>query len=74
MQVEKDLPTAEQAYNFFTLNYEPDPPNELERLGKKKKRRDGTEEERGEAEVEEEAEVENNQDDHVIQVTLADYF
>lgn len=73
MQVEKDPPTAEQAYNFFTLNHEPDPPSESERLGKKKKQRDGTEGERGDTEAEEAAEGEHKQDHPVAQVTSADY-
>ncbi|XP_037830013.1 coiled-coil and C2 domain-containing protein 2A isoform X1 [Kryptolebias marmoratus] len=68
-RVDKDLPTAEEAYNFFTFNFEPDHPNESEKLGRKRqKQRETTEEDRGEAEVEEDAEgEEDNQDDNVIQ-------
>uniref|UniRef100_A0A3Q3AMX4 Coiled-coil and C2 domain containing 2A n=1 Tax=Kryptolebias marmoratus TaxID=37003 RepID=A0A3Q3AMX4_KRYMA len=63
-EVDKDLPTAEEAYNFFTFNFEPDHPNESEKLGRKRqKQRETTEEDRGEAEVEEDAEgEEDNQD------------
>lgn len=70
MQVEKGLPTAEEAYNFFTFNFEPDHPNESERLVRKiQKQRETTEEDRGEAEVEGDAKGgEDNQDDNVIQV------
>lgn len=69
MQVE-DLPTAEEAYSFFTFNFEPDHPNESEKLGRERqKQRESTEEDGGEAEVEGDAEGEDNQDDNVIQVT-----
>ncbi|XP_037554278.1 coiled-coil and C2 domain-containing protein 2A [Nematolebias whitei] len=67
-RVEEDLPSAEEAYNFFTFNFEFDHPNKSEKLGRKRqKQRETTEEDRGEAEVEGDAEGEDNQDDNVIQ-------
>uniref|UniRef100_A0A1A7XKZ0 Coiled-coil and C2 domain containing 2A n=1 Tax=Iconisemion striatum TaxID=60296 RepID=A0A1A7XKZ0_9TELE len=73
-RVGRDLPTAEESYNFFTFNFEPDRPNETERLRKKRQiQRKSAEEERDEeegkeAEVEEDAgEEEDNQDETVNQ-------
>uniref|UniRef100_A0A3B3VB92 Coiled-coil and C2 domain containing 2A n=1 Tax=Poecilia latipinna TaxID=48699 RepID=A0A3B3VB92_9TELE len=43
--VEKDFPTTEEAYNFFTFNYEPDQPSKPESKSRKRqKQRDGSEE------------------------------
>uniref|UniRef100_A0A1A8PMW8 Coiled-coil and C2 domain containing 2A n=1 Tax=Nothobranchius pienaari TaxID=704102 RepID=A0A1A8PMW8_9TELE len=67
----RDLPTAEESYNFFTFNFEPDRPNE--RLSRKRQiRRKSAEEARDEeegkeAEVEEDAGGEDNQDETVNQ-------
>lgn len=33
-QVRKGLPTAEEAYNFFTFNFEPDPQDQNEKQRK----------------------------------------
>uniref|UniRef100_A0A1A8EWC9 Coiled-coil and C2 domain containing 2A n=2 Tax=Nothobranchius korthausae TaxID=1143690 RepID=A0A1A8EWC9_9TELE len=68
----RDLPTAEESYNFFTFNFEPGRPNE--RLSRKRQiRRKSAEEARDEeegkeAEVEEDAGgEEDNQDETVNQ-------
>ncbi|XP_015259772.1 PREDICTED: coiled-coil and C2 domain-containing protein 2A [Cyprinodon variegatus] len=67
--VVKDIPTAEEAYNFFTLNYEPDPPSRIETVSRKRqKQRDQESGDEEEAEVEEDAEAEEeNQDQHEYQ-------
>lgn len=71
IKVVKDIPTAEEAYNFFTLNYEPDPPSRIETVSRKRqKQRDQESGDEEEAEVEEDAEAEEeNQDQHEYQVT-----
>ncbi|XP_007550804.1 coiled-coil and C2 domain-containing protein 2A isoform X1 [Poecilia formosa] len=74
-RVEKDFPTTEEAYNFFTFNYEPDRPSKPESKSRKRqKQRDGVEEDdrdengQEEAEVEEEDEAEeDNQDQNEFQ-------
>ncbi|KAM8887666.1 coiled-coil and C2 domain-containing protein 2A isoform 1-T1 [Synchiropus picturatus] len=38
-QVVKGLPTAEEAYNFFTFNFEPDPQDISERIHRKSKKK-----------------------------------
>uniref|UniRef100_A0A671WJU5 Coiled-coil and C2 domain containing 2A n=1 Tax=Sparus aurata TaxID=8175 RepID=A0A671WJU5_SPAAU len=66
----KGVPTAEEAYNFFTFNFEPDPQEETEKISRKRKKQkkasEGGDEEGGEDDDEQEdAEVdEGNQDEH----------
>ncbi|XP_072246111.1 coiled-coil and C2 domain-containing protein 2A [Leuresthes tenuis] len=64
IRVGKGLPTAEEAYDFFTFNFEPDPSNDSETLSRKRQKRrdeDGGEE----AEEQQDAEAEaDNQDDN----------
>ncbi|KAL7396300.1 hypothetical protein ABVT39_003795 [Epinephelus coioides] len=52
----KGLPTAEEAYNFFTLNFEPDPPDGTEKKSKKKEKQKKTAEEGRDEEGEDKAE------------------
>ncbi|KAM4739626.1 coiled-coil and C2 domain-containing protein 2A isoform 2-T2 [Anableps anableps] len=72
-RIGKDLPTAEEAYNFFTFNYEPDQPSELKRMSRKRQKQrerveEDTDDDRQEAgEVEEDAEAEENQDQNEYQ-------
>ncbi|XP_042339465.1 coiled-coil and C2 domain-containing protein 2A isoform X2 [Plectropomus leopardus] len=60
--------TAEDTYNFFTLNFEPEPPDEMEKKGKKrekqKKTADGGEDEEEDEAVEQEDAEEDNQDEN----------
>uniref|UniRef100_M4ABG3 Coiled-coil and C2 domain containing 2A n=1 Tax=Xiphophorus maculatus TaxID=8083 RepID=M4ABG3_XIPMA len=57
--VEKDFPSAEEAYNFFTFNYEPDQPSKPESKSRmRQKRRDGVEEDDRDENRQEEAEEE----------------
>ncbi|XP_042272051.1 coiled-coil and C2 domain-containing protein 2A isoform X2 [Thunnus maccoyii] len=70
-RVEKGLPTAEEAYNFFTFSFEPDPQEKSEKMSRKRqKQRRTTEEDRDEeggeeVEEQEDAEVdEDNQDEN----------
>ncbi|XP_039985612.1 coiled-coil and C2 domain-containing protein 2A isoform X2 [Xiphias gladius] len=70
-QTEKGLPTAEEAYNFFTLNFEPDPQGGTERISRKrqkqKKTAGGVRDEEGENEAEEQEDGEvddDNQDEN----------
>ncbi|XP_068449249.1 coiled-coil and C2 domain-containing protein 2A-like isoform X1 [Clinocottus analis] len=53
-RTERGLPTAEEAYNFFTLDFEPDPRGGDEKKGKKGGGRRRTSEEDGDDEVAEE--------------------
>lgn len=74
IQASKGVPTAEEAYNFFTFNFEPDPQEETEKISRKRKKQkkasEGGDEEGGEDDDEQEdAEVdEGNQDEHEDQV------
>ncbi|XP_054458283.1 coiled-coil and C2 domain-containing protein 2A [Anoplopoma fimbria] len=59
-RTEKGLPTAEEAYDFFTLDFEPDPGEAAEKKSKKRdKQRRTHEEDREEAEEQEAAEDRN---------------
>uniref|UniRef100_A0A671WHZ0 Coiled-coil and C2 domain containing 2A n=1 Tax=Sparus aurata TaxID=8175 RepID=A0A671WHZ0_SPAAU len=79
----KGVPTAEEAYNFFTFNFEPDPQEETEKISRKRKKQkkasEGGDEEGGEDDDEQEdAEVdEGNQDEHedqdFLEVKKAEY-
>ncbi|XP_051232359.1 coiled-coil and C2 domain-containing protein 2A isoform X2 [Dicentrarchus labrax] len=67
----KGLPTAEEAYNFFTFNFEPEPQDESEKISRKRqKKKKAAEEDRDEeggegVEEQEDAEVhEDNQDEN----------
>uniref|UniRef100_A0A3P8UI20 Coiled-coil and C2 domain containing 2A n=1 Tax=Cynoglossus semilaevis TaxID=244447 RepID=A0A3P8UI20_CYNSE len=64
-QTEKGLPSAEEAYNFFTLNFEPDPPEQAETIGRRrqKHKNEAEDEEEPEAEEEDDA-VDDNQDEN----------
>lgn len=70
-QTEKGLPSAEEAYNFFTLNFEPDPPEQAETIGRRrqKHKNEAEDEEEPEAEEEDDA-VDDNQDENPDQVKL----
>ncbi|XP_074490630.1 coiled-coil and C2 domain-containing protein 2A isoform X1 [Sebastes fasciatus] len=57
---ETGIPTVEEAYNFFTLNFEPDPRDGTER--KRSKRREKTAEEDRDEEEQEDAEVDNQEE------------
>ncbi|KAM7410419.1 hypothetical protein PAMA_001723 [Pampus argenteus] len=71
-RVGKGLPTADEAYNFFTFSFEPDPQDKSEKKSRKKQKQRTTtaEEERddkGEEEVEEQEDAdvdEDNQDEN----------
>nr|XP_020459011.1 coiled-coil and C2 domain-containing protein 2A [Monopterus albus] len=65
----KGLPTAEEAYGFFTYNFEPDPKDGTVRMSRKKqKQRKTVEEDMGEADEQEDSEVdEDNQDEKIGQ-------
>uniref|UniRef100_A0A3Q3JIS1 C2 domain-containing protein n=1 Tax=Monopterus albus TaxID=43700 RepID=A0A3Q3JIS1_MONAL len=68
----KGLPTAEEAYGFFTYNFEPDPKDGTVRMSRKKqKQRKTVEEDMGEADEQEDSEVdEDNQDEKIGQVRM----
>lgn len=76
IQAEKGLPTAEEAYNFFTFNFEPEPQDGTEKISRKSKKTKGTaeedrddDEEGGEEVERENADVdEDNQDENEDQV------
>ncbi|KAM9761680.1 coiled-coil and C2 domain-containing protein 2A isoform 3-T3 [Menidia menidia] len=60
-RVSKGIPTAEEAYNFFTFTFEPEPADTSEKLSRKKqKRRDGDDDGGEEAEEPEDAEAEED--------------
>uniref|UniRef100_A0A3B3BF83 Coiled-coil and C2 domain containing 2A n=1 Tax=Oryzias melastigma TaxID=30732 RepID=A0A3B3BF83_ORYME len=64
-RVNQGLPTANEAYNFFTFNFEPEPAEETEELRRKKrKQKETTEKDRDEDEGEEpeEDDKEDSQD------------
>ncbi|XP_041861355.1 coiled-coil and C2 domain-containing protein 2A [Melanotaenia boesemani] len=61
-QIAEGLPTTEEAYNFFTFNFEPDPPDETKRLDKKKQKQRERAEEDGDEDGEEEAEEQEDAD------------
>uniref|UniRef100_A0A671WH34 Coiled-coil and C2 domain containing 2A n=1 Tax=Sparus aurata TaxID=8175 RepID=A0A671WH34_SPAAU len=58
MIASKGVPTAEEAYNFFTFNFEPDPQEETEKISRKRKKQkkasEGGDEEGGEDDDEQE--------------------
>ncbi|XP_026160597.1 coiled-coil and C2 domain-containing protein 2A isoform X2 [Mastacembelus armatus] len=59
------LPTSEEAYNFFTFNFEPDPQDGTERISRKRQKQrrtaeDGDEDGGDEAEEQEDGEVEED--------------
>ncbi|KAL6107585.1 cc2d2a [Pungitius sinensis] len=58
-RTEKSLPTAEEAYNFFTLDFEPDPLDGTEKKKRDKPRR-AAEEDGDEEDAEEEEDAEDN--------------
>ncbi|KAI3369014.1 hypothetical protein L3Q82_025986 [Scortum barcoo] len=64
-QAEKGIPTAEEAYNFFTLNFEPDPEDEPEKRKREKQRKTGKDdkERAEEAEEQQDAEVDDDNRD-----------
>ncbi|XP_032380927.1 coiled-coil and C2 domain-containing protein 2A isoform X1 [Etheostoma spectabile] len=75
-RTEKGLPTAEEAYNFFTLNFELEPQDGTEKERKKRKKQKKTTEkdsdEEGGVEEQEAAEVdEDNPDENVDQSEAA---
>uniref|UniRef100_A0A3Q3GAB6 Coiled-coil and C2 domain containing 2A n=1 Tax=Labrus bergylta TaxID=56723 RepID=A0A3Q3GAB6_9LABR len=44
-RTEKDLPTSEEAFNFFTFNFEPEPQDGAQKLGRKRHKQKKTDEE-----------------------------
>ncbi len=75
IQSEKGIPTAEEAYNFFTFNFEPDPQEEPEKKSRKRQKpkkaaEDDSEKAGGEdAHKQEDAEAdEDNQEENEDQV------
>uniref|UniRef100_A0A3Q3M014 Coiled-coil and C2 domain containing 2A n=1 Tax=Mastacembelus armatus TaxID=205130 RepID=A0A3Q3M014_9TELE len=70
----KGLPTSEEAYNFFTFNFEPDPQDGTERISRKRQKQrrtaeDGDEDGGDEAEEQEDGEVEeDNREENEDQV------
>lgn len=79
IQAEKGPPTSEEAYNFFTLNFEPEPQYEPEKIiMKRQKLRKKAERERdgegeGDGDEQEDAEVdEDHRDENEDQVTFKD--
>ncbi|XP_051802521.1 coiled-coil and C2 domain-containing protein 2A [Acanthochromis polyacanthus] len=66
-RIGKGLPNAEEAYNFFTFNFEPDPPDGSERSSVKRRKQRKTadrDEDRGdEAEEQEEAEADEENEE-----------
>lgn len=78
IQAEKGLPTAEEAYNFFTFNFEPDPQEvtESRKSKKQKETAEGDRDEEGGEEVEEQGDAEldeDNQDQNEDQVRHQQY-
>uniref|UniRef100_A0A8D3D0Z3 Coiled-coil and C2 domain containing 2A n=1 Tax=Scophthalmus maximus TaxID=52904 RepID=A0A8D3D0Z3_SCOMX len=71
MQAEKGLPTAEEAYNFFTFNFEPDAQDGTERISReRRKQKKTTDEDRddgGGDEAQEDSHI-DNQDENEDQV------
>ncbi|XP_045906142.1 coiled-coil and C2 domain-containing protein 2A isoform X2 [Micropterus dolomieu] len=71
-RAEKGLPTAEEAYDFFTLDFEPDPQDGTEKVSRKRPKQKKTAEDRddeegGEEEVEDAEADEGDQDESVEQ-------
>lgn len=62
VQMESGIPTAEEAYNFFTLNFEPEPQDSTEKTSRKRQRQKKTAEEDGNEEGGSEAEKQENED------------
>lgn len=60
IQVGKGLPTAEEAFNFFTLNFDPDPPDVIETSSRRRqKQRKTTDEDEEHEDVDEDIQEEN---------------
>uniref|UniRef100_A0A8D3E8L3 C2 domain-containing protein n=1 Tax=Scophthalmus maximus TaxID=52904 RepID=A0A8D3E8L3_SCOMX len=61
MQAEKGLPTAEEAYNFFTFNFEPDAQDGTERISReRRKQKKTTDEDRDDGGGDEDEHQENS--------------
>ncbi|XP_029904845.1 coiled-coil and C2 domain-containing protein 2A isoform X2 [Myripristis murdjan] len=67
----KELPTAEEAYNFFTFNFDPEPQDETDKVKKRRQKQTETaredRDEEGHSDVEEQEDTEvdkDNEDDH----------
>lgn len=56
IQTERGLPTAEEAYSFFTFNFEPDPQDNSERINRERQKQGDTAQEDRDEEGEDEAE------------------
>uniref|UniRef100_A0A3B4VCZ5 Coiled-coil and C2 domain containing 2A n=1 Tax=Seriola dumerili TaxID=41447 RepID=A0A3B4VCZ5_SERDU len=63
IQAESGLPTAEESYNFFTFNFEPDPQDEAERISRKRQKKKKTAEDDGDEEGRDEAEEDGEVDE-----------
>ncbi|XP_068174546.1 coiled-coil and C2 domain-containing protein 2A isoform X2 [Antennarius striatus] len=61
-KVAKDLPTAEEAYDFFTFNFEPDPEDEIEKVSRKRQEKRRASMENRDGEQEDSQVDEDNQD------------
>lgn len=77
IQAEKGPTTSEEAYNFFTLNFEPEPQYQPEKIimkrQKLKKKTERDKDGEGDGDEQEDPEVdEDNQDENEDQVTLKD--
>lgn len=70
IQAGKGLPTSEEAYNFFTFNFEPDPQDGTEKISrkrqKKKKTADEDRDEEGGEDVEEQEDAEVDEDNQDV--------
>ncbi|KAK2835891.1 hypothetical protein Q5P01_016375 [Channa striata] len=64
LQTERGLPTAEEAFNFFTFNFEPDPQDGAESVNtKRQKQRENSDEERDEESGDEAEEQEGGENE-----------
>ncbi|XP_068599686.1 coiled-coil and C2 domain-containing protein 2A [Brachionichthys hirsutus] len=63
-RVAKDLPTAEEAYNFFTFNFEPDPEDAIERAnGKRQASEEDRDEDQEDSRVDEDSKDDDDDDE-----------
>uniref|UniRef100_A0A3B4FZ37 Coiled-coil and C2 domain containing 2A n=1 Tax=Pundamilia nyererei TaxID=303518 RepID=A0A3B4FZ37_9CICH len=74
-QVGKGLPTAEEAFNFFTLNFDPDPPDVIETSSRRRqKQRKTTDEDEEHEDVDEDIQEENESEEAPLVQTQEDLF
>lgn len=65
IQTERGLPTAEEAYNFFTFNFEPDPQVGIERNNREGQKQRKTAQKDRDEEVEAEEQEDGGNEDQV---------